>query len=186
MIVYILFPSCSLPRLDTPVNFTRKHRRAFQCAELSVVSENNRALTQSVPPKKVYIEYIYIYKGFFFGGGLFVLFFVLGGFLLRLCQNPVAFSKFNVRSCTNVLSFEHDDIQIEFFYKTNFTLYKDIALFHSSLTLFFCFETKQLLNVEYLQMSLYVRNYILPLFILNIFQLYFEACIACKHPQNKV
>lgn len=142
MIVYILFPSCSLPRLDTPVNFTRKHRRAFQCAELSVVSENNRALTQSVPPKKVYIEYIYIYKGFFFGGGLFVLFFVLGGFLLRLCQNPVAFSKFNVRSCTNVLSFEHDDIQIEFFYKTNFTLYKDIALFHSSLTLFFCFETK--------------------------------------------
>lgn len=29
-----------------------------------------------------------------------------------------------------------------FFYKTNFTLYKDIALFHSSLTLFFCFETK--------------------------------------------
>lgn len=106
----VLF-SQSLSRLDTPVNFTRKHRRAFQCAELSVVSENNRALTQSVPPKKVYIQYIYIYIRGFFGGGCLFCFLFWGFFLLRLCQNPVAFSKFNVRSCTNVLSFEHDDIQ---------------------------------------------------------------------------
>lgn len=105
------FPSCSLPRLDTSVNFTRKHRRASPCAELSVVSDYNRLLTQYVHPKIVYIRV-------FLGGGSGFFFF----FLHILCQNPAAFTKFNVRSCTNFCHFSMM-IYIEvFFYKTSFTL----------------------------------------------------------------
>lgn len=123
------FPSCSLPRLDTSVNFTRKHRRASPCAELSVVSDYNRLLTQYVHPKIVYI------RGFF-GGGVWV--FLL--FLHILCQNPAAFTKFNVRSCTILCHFSMM-IYRGFFLQNKFYI-KDIALFHSPLSLFFCFETK--------------------------------------------
>lgn len=153
MIVYILFPSCSLPRLDTPVNFTRKHRRAFQCAELSVVSENNRALTQSVPPKKVYIQYIYIYIRGFFGGGCLFCFLFWGFFLLRLCQNPVAFSKFNVRSCTNVSHLSMMIYRSSFFIKQILHYIRISHYFTRPSHSFFALK----LNVEYLQMS-FVRT----------------------------
>lgn len=123
------FPSCSLPRLDTSVNFTRKHRRASPCAELSVVSDYNRLLTQYVHPKIVYIRV-------FFGGG--------SGFFFFFCTycvktlRPLQSLMYVLVRIFVILAWWY----IEVFFLQNKFYIKDIALFHSPLSLFFCFETK--------------------------------------------
>lgn len=119
------FPSCSLPRLDTSVNFTRKHRRASPCAELSVVSDYNRLLTQYVHPKIVYIRV-------FFGGGVWV-------FLLFFCTycvktlRPLQSLMYVLVRIFVILAWWY----IEVFFLQNKFYIKDIALFHSPLSLFF-------------------------------------------------
>lgn len=105
------FPSCSLPRLDTSVNFTRKHRRASPCAELSVVSDYNRLLTQYVHPKIVYI------RVFFWGGGL-----GFSSFFCTYCVKtlrPLQSLMYVLVRIFVILAWWYIEF---FFYKTSFTL----------------------------------------------------------------